>query len=71
MLNILPNNKYSQKPPNMGQLIFALHSAGKVLSKPMTQRPWRLLIRGCNEIIISLRGNFYKSLRFTLNVIFT
>lgn len=57
MLNILPNNEYSQKPPNMGQLIFALHSAGKVLSKPMTQRPWRLLIGRCNEII-SLRGNF-------------
>lgn len=28
MLNILPNNKYSQKPPNMGQFIFALHPTG-------------------------------------------
>lgn len=41
----------------MGQLIFALHSAGKVLSKPMTQRTWRLLIGRWNDII-SLRGNF-------------
>lgn len=47
MLNILPNNEYSQKPPNMGRLIFVLHPTGKVLSKPMTQRPWRLLIGRC------------------------